>query len=182
MHAKPERPPIYGLMAYFDSPEDLKEAARKATAEGYVKTDAYSPFPVEGLTEDLGQRPTRLPMIVLAAGLTGALTGFLMQYWMEVIAYPKNIGGRPLFSWPAFIPATYELTILFASFTAVIGMILLNGLPKPYHPVFNVPQFRHASRDGFFLVIEAIDPKFDRQGTKAYLESLNPRGVFEIEH
>lgn len=120
-------------------------------------------------------------MIVLAGALTGTLSGIVMQYWMEVIDYPKNIGGRPYWSWPAFVPAAYELTILVGSFAAVLGMLALNGLPQPYHPVFNVPQFRMASRDGFFLCIEAEDPNFDLAGTRTFLETLNPIGVYDVE-
>jgi hypothetical protein len=174
-------PTLYGLMASFDQPEDVLEATRRAHDAGYRRMEAYTPFPVEGLNEALGYGHTRLPMIVLTGALAGGIGGFLMQYWMTVIDYPLNIGGRPYFSWPAYIPATFELTILLGSFSAVIGMLALNGLPQPYHPVFNVPQFRVASRDGFFLCIEAVDPKFDVAETKQFLESLNPRGVFEVE-
>lgn len=180
MHTAETVNPIYGLMAEFDTPEEILAASERAVGEGFTKVDAYTPFPVEGLHEAI-RFDTRLPMIVLAGGLLGAISGMALQYFTEVIDYPKNIGGRPLFSWPAFVPASYELTILFASFAAVIGMLALNGLPQPYHPVFNVPQFRLASKDKFFLVIESDDPKFDLEGTRAFLESLNPGGVFEVE-
>jgi hypothetical protein len=169
-------------MADFRDGDELIAAAEKAREAGYVKMDGYSPFPVEGLDEAMGLKPTKLPIIVLLGAIAGGVGGFLMQYWMEVIDYPKNIGGRPLNSWPAFVPAIFELTILLGSFSAVIGMIVLNGLPKPYHPVFNVNKFRTASRDGFFLCIEADDPKFDVEGTKRFLESLDPVGVYEVEN
>jgi hypothetical protein len=181
MHNFYPEPGTYGLMASFENPDQLIAAAEKVRDAGYVKTDAYSPFPVEGLYEALGSKPTKLPILVLLGALAGGSGGFLMQWWMEVVNYPKNVGGRPTFSWPAFIPATYEMAILLGAFTAVIGMIVLNGLPQPYHPVFNVPQFRTASRDGFFLVVEAVDPKFEIEETKRFLETLSPLGVFEVE-
>jgi hypothetical protein len=180
-HGDVVTPPMYGLMAAFDEPEAVLEATQKAHGAGYRKLEAYTPFPVEGLNEALGYRYTRLPLIVLCGALAGGIGGFLMQYWMSAIDYPLNIGGRPYFSWPAFIPPTFEMTILLGAFSAVIGMLALNGLPMPYHPVFNVPQFRQASRDSFFLVIESSDPKFDGADTRQFLESLNPRGVYEVE-
>lgn len=182
MHTEPVEPAVYGLMASFEDPEQLLVAAEKVRDEGFVKTDAYSPFPIEGLTEALGAPHTKLSIIVLIGALIGGLSGFMMQYWMEAIDYPKNIGGRPFVSWPMFIPATFEMTILFGSFTAVIGMLVLNGLPRPYHPVFNVPHFRRATRDGFFLCIEASDPKYDAEATRRFLEGLNPIGVYEVEN
>lgn len=172
---------IYGLMASFDGPDDIVAAANKAREEGYKRIDAYTPYPVEGLADAVGFPHTWLPLFVLAAAIAGGVGGFLMQYWMVVVDYPLNIGGRPLFSWPAWIPATYELTILFGALGATVGMILFNGLPMPYHPVFNVAQFRRASIDSFFLVIESRDKKFDDAGTRQFLESLNPQGVFEVE-
>lgn len=175
-------PPIYGLLAEFGSPEELLAAARRAHAEGYRRMDAHSPFPVEGLSEAVGFRHTRLPLLVLIAGLVGAFVGFATQYWVTVIDYPINVGGRPLNSWPAYIPITFEVTVLFAALTAVVGMIALNGLPMPYHPVFNVPAFAGASRDRFFLCIEAADPRFDREGTRRFLEGLKPREVSEVAH
>ncbi|HXF06897.1 MAG TPA: DUF3341 domain-containing protein [Blastocatellia bacterium] len=176
------KPPIYGLMAEFDTPDDILRAARAAFEAGYRKMDAYSPFPVEGLADALGFRHTRLPLVVLIGGVIGGLGGFLLQYYVSVIAYPVNVGGRPLNSWPAFIPVTFEMTILVAALFAVLGMLAMNGLPMPYHPVFNVPRFRLATRNQFFLCIEARDPLFDRDRTWAFLESLNPRGVYEVEH
>ena len=176
------QPSIYGLMAEFDSPDDLLVAAKRTRAEGYRRMDAYSPFPVEGLAEAIEVRHTRLPLLVLIAGLVGAFVGFASQYWVTVIDYPLNVGGRPLNSWPAYIPITFEVTILFAALTAVVGMIALNRLPMPYHPVFNVPAFARASRDGFFLCIEAADPRFDREGTRRFLEGLQAREVSEVAH
>ncbi len=144
--------------------------------------DAYSPFPIEGLAEALGFRRTRIPLVVFLGGLVGCLGGFFLQYWVSAVDYPLNVGGRPLFSWPAFIPVTFELTILVAAFAAVLGMLGLNGLPMPYHPLFHVERFALASRDRFFLCIEADDPRFDRGETWKFLESLTPHGVFEVEH
>lgn len=172
---------IYGLLAEFKGPDELVEAAKKAYQAGYRKLDAYSPFPIEGLSEELGMRNTRLPWIVLGGGIIGAVAGYFMQYYSMVIDYPINVGGRPLHSWPAFIPITFELSILFAVIAAVLGMFALNGLPMPYHPVFNTPNFELASRNHFFLSIEAEDPKFDLDGTRRFLESLEAQEVQEIE-
>jgi Protein of unknown function (DUF3341) len=174
-------PSLYGLMAEFDSPGDLLEAAHRAYEEGYRRMDAYSPFPVHGLAEAIGFHRTRLPLLVLLGGMAGGIGGYCLQYWISVIDYPLNVGGRPLHSWPAFVPVTFELIILVAALAAVLGMLALNGLPMPYHPVFNVPAFELATRNRFFLCIEASDPKFDRQETRRYLESLKPGGVFEVE-
>lgn len=176
-------PAIYGLMAEFETPGQLVAAAERARAEGYRKMDAYAPFPVEGLADALGFRRTRVPLITLIGGLIGGLGGYYMQYWIAAVDYPVNVGGRPLNSWPAFIPVTFELTVLGAALSAVLGMLALNGLPMPHHPVFNVPRFAMATRDRFFLCIEAADPKFDRAGTKRFLEELQCRGeVAEVEY
>ena len=175
------RPPLYGLMAEFESPAELLDAAGRAYEEGYRRMDAYTPFPVHGLAEALGFRRTRLPLLVFFGGIAGCVGGYYLQYWISAIDYPLNIGGRPLNSWPAFIPVTFELTILVAALAAVLGMLALNGLPMPYHPVFNVPAFERATRNRFFLCIESIDPKFDRGETTHFLESLKPHAVFEVE-
>jgi len=171
---------IYGLLAEFPGPEQLVAAARAAHQDGYRKMDAYTPFPVEGLAEAIGFHTTRLPLLILGGGLVGCLGGFALQYWVSVSAYPENIGGRPLNSWPAFIPVTFELTVLLASITAVCGMLGLNGLPMPYHSLFNVPRFAEASRDCFFLCIESRDPRFNPETTRRFLESLHPREIFEV--
>jgi Protein of unknown function (DUF3341) len=181
MKPKP-RPPIYGVVAEFDAPEGLVAAAGKTIAQGYRKVEANSPFPVEGLDEALGLHYSRVPLLTLMGGVIGCIGGFFMQWYSAVKHYPMNIGGRPLNSWPAFIPIAFELTILCAAITAVLGMLALNGLPMPYHPLFNVARFERASRDRFFLCIEATDPQFDRENTKRFLESLNPNGVYEVEH
>lgn len=174
--------PIYGLMVEFHTPEDLIGAVNRAYDQGYRRMDAYTPFPVEGLAEALRRDRSRLPLIVLAGGIIGGLTGYMLQYHTAVLAYPLNVGGRPLHSWVAFIPVTFEMTILIAAFSAVLGMLALNGLPMPYHPVFNVPQFALASRDKFFLCIESRDPRFDRDQTRRFMESLGGSEVYEIAH
>lgn len=175
------RLPLYGLLAEFESPENLLAAVKSAHAEGYRRMDAFTPLPVEGLSEALGFHRTQVPSLVLIGGIVGCLGGFLLQYWVSVIDYPINVGGRPLNSWPAFIPVTFELTILIAALTAVLGMLALNGLPMPYHPLFNVDRFELASQNRFFLCIEARDPKFDREATRQFLERLNPYEVREVE-
>ena len=178
----PHQKPLYGLMAEFDDVTSLVNAAKRTHAEGYRRIDAFTPFPVHELFEAIDAHDKRLPLAVLLGGITGCLAGFGLCYWVSVIAYPLNIGGRPLNSWPSFIPVTFEVTILLASFTAVLGMLALNGLPMPYHPVFNVKRFaEHASLDGFFLAIEAEDSKFDRDKTRAFLQSLGAREVNDIE-
>jgi hypothetical protein len=173
-------PTTYGWMAEFDDPEKLVRATRAAHDQGYRKMDAYSPFPVEGLDEALGEEKNWLPLLVLLGGIGGGIGGFAMQYYANVIQYPLIIGGKPYNSWPAFIPITFELTILAAAGVAVLGMLALNDLPTPYHPVFSVPRFELASRQSFFLCIESRDPQFDVGKTKKFLESLKPIGVYEV--
>jgi Alternative complex III, ActD subunit len=172
---------LYGLLAEFETAEEVLEAARKTYAAGFRSLDAFSPIPVEGLSEAIGFETTRLPLIVLIGGILGGLTGFFMCYYANVISWPWNIGGRPHNSWPAWIPITFELTILGAALSAVFGMFGLNKLPMPYHPVFNVATFAKASTDRFFLCIKARDRQFELARTKAFLESLHPHGVFEVD-
>jgi len=176
-----ERRSLYGLMAEFDNADALLKAAQRTYDEGYRRMDAYSPFPIHGLAQAVGYRHRILPWLVLAGGILGGVAGFSLQYWVSVIELPLNIGGRPLNSWPSFIPVTFECTILGAALTAVLGMLALNGLPKPYHPVFNAERFRLASSNRFFLCIEAADRKFEQSAVTAYLKSLSPYGVIEVE-
>lgn len=171
---------LHGVMAEFESAQALVDAAKKTMAKGFTKVEAYSPVPIEELNDIIHKKRTILPKLVLAGGLTGMATGFTLQYWASVIAYPMNIGGRPFASWPAFIIPSYELTILFSALTAAIGMLALNGLPQPYHPVFNVPRFSLASSDKFFLVIESADPHFEKAVTTRFLEELGAKGVYEV--
>jgi hypothetical protein len=172
---------LYGLMAEFDTPGALVSAAHHARGEGYRQMDGYSPYPIEELHEALEFEDVRLPLIVLIGGLVGCIGGYSLQYWVSAVAYPLNVGGRPLHSWPAFIPVTFECTILAAALSAVLGMLALNGLPMPVHPVFNAPRFGFASRDRFFLCIEAVDPKFDLDKTRTFLEHLGAREVTAVE-
>lgn len=173
--------PIYGLLAEFEQPEELINAVRRARAAGYRKMDAYTPFPVEHLAEELGFHRTALPIVVLIGGLIGCAGGFFLQYWISALDYPLNIGSRPFNSWPSFIPVTFELTILFAALFAVFGMLGLNGLPMPYHPLFNSPRFALASRNRFFLCIESGDKQFNRETTARFLSELNSKGVSQVE-
>ena len=174
-------PALYGLMAEFDDPKSLVAAAKRAYAAGYRKMDAYSPYPIEEAWEAIGHHDRRLSPIVLGGGIAGLLTGIGLQEWVHNLAYPVNIAGKPLNSWPQFIPVTFELTILFAAISAVVGMLALNGLPQPYHPVVNVAAFERASRDKFFLIVESEDPKFDRQATADFLKGLSATEVSEVE-
>ena len=182
MSHAPLSPPIYGILAEFDSSTDLVYATKAAYAAGYRMMDAYSPFPIEEASEALGFHKSRVPLIVLLGGLLGGLSGFGLQYWINVISYPLNIGGKPYDSWPAFIVPTFEMTILFAGLAGVFGMFALNGLPMPYHPLFNVDRFSAVTRDKFFLCVEAADPKFDLVDTQRFMESLKPLSISEVPH
>lgn len=172
---------LYGLMAEFDTTTDVVVAAEKVRDAGFTDTDAFSPFPIHEMDEALGIKRTVLPYLVFIGGVTGLILGFGLQYYTHVIEYPLIVGGRPHFSLPAFVPPAYELTILLAAFTAVFGMLFLNGLPRPYHPVFNVPRFNLATREKFFLVIKSSDPKFDYEETKAFMNDLDPQEVFDVD-
>ncbi|HEV3143389.1 MAG TPA: DUF3341 domain-containing protein [Gemmataceae bacterium] len=173
-------PALYGLLAEFDSPAALVGGIRAVRAEGYRRIEAYTPFPVESVAEELGYHRTAMPLVVLIGGIIGCVGGYFLQYWVATIAYPLNVGGRPFHSAPAFIPVTFELTILIAALFAVFGMLGLNGLPRPHHPLFNVPNFALATRDRFFLLIEARDPHFDRVRTRELVTRLLPREIAEV--
>jgi len=178
-HTPETTPTLHGVMAEFDTGQALVDAARQTMAQGFTRVEAYSPVPIEDLNTIIHKTRTVLPKLVLAGGLTGMATGFALQYWASVIEYPMNIGGRPMASWTTFIVPSYELTILFSALTAAIGMVLLSGLPQPYHPVFNVERFSMASSDKFFLVIESGDPKFD--AAAAFLRGTGAKGVYDVE-
>jgi hypothetical protein len=177
-----DRHGLYGMMAEFEQPEQLLSAANRAYAAGYRKMEAYSPMPIDGLAEAVGFKRNWVSLVVLVGGLSGCVGGFGLLWWIACIAYPHNVGGRPFDSWPAFIPITFECTVLLAALSSVVGMLAMNKLPMPYHPVFNVTSFaERASSDRFFLCIEANDPKFDRDKTKAFLLELNPEEVSEVD-
>ena len=175
-----KRTPSYGLLAEFDSPAALVKAAEQTHAAGYIKIDAYSPLPIEGLAEAIGFHHDLVPLVTLVGAIIGGTTGYLMQYWINVINYPLNIGGKPFHSWPSFIIVTFEMTILFGGISAVFGMLALNGLPMPYHPVFNVARFAMASKDRFFLIVFASDKKYDDVKTRKFLEGLGPKTLVEV--
>jgi len=181
MAEKVERAPIFGYLAEFADGQDLLAAAKAGKEKGFVWIEAYTPMPMHELTTVLGYK-NRLPLFILVGGIVGALTGFGLQYYASVISYPINVGGRPFNSWPSFIVITFELTILFAALTAVLGMLALNGMPRPHHPVFSVPEFELASRNRFFLLIGHMDERFDMEGTKAFLEAQSPLAVHEVPH
>jgi hypothetical protein len=168
-------------MAEFATATDLIAAAEKSRSAGYRRMDAYTPYPIEQVWEAIGHHRSRVPLLVLIGGIIGCVGGYGLQYWVSAVEYPLDIGGRPYNSWPAFIPVTFECTILVAGLFAVIGMLALNGLPTPHHPVFNVPRFALASRDRYFLCIERRDRKFDRAGVRAFLEGLGPTEVWDVE-
>jgi hypothetical protein len=180
MHVDTEPTGLYGLMAEFDRPGDLIVATRKAKEAGYSKLDAYSPYPIEEVSEEICGDHNDVPIVVLLGGITGLLFGLALEYFISVIEYPMNVGGRPFHSWPQFIPVTFETTVLGAALTCFFGMWALNRLPQPYHPVFNAPAFGRASTDRFFLCIEAEDPRFERDATWRFLEGLHPVGVSEV--
>ena len=171
---------LYGVMAEFDHSDKLIAAVKSVRAAGYTRMDAYTPYAIEDLQHALGHDKSNLPWLVLIGGIAGAVGGFLLQYWTSVVAYPLNVGGRPLNSWPSFVPVTFECTILVAAVTAVFSMLALNGLPMPHHPVFNVRRFALASRDRYFLCIESKDPKFDHDDTAKFLWTLEPTHVAEV--
>ncbi|MFZ1701170.1 MAG: DUF3341 domain-containing protein [Pyrinomonadaceae bacterium] len=172
---------LHGILAEFDTATELVDAARCVRDAGYTKTDAFSPFPLHEIDEALGIKRSILPYLIFAGGVTGLCAGFGLQYFVHVIEWPIIVGGRPAFSFPAFIPAMFELTILLSAFVAVFGMLFLNGLPSPYHPVFNVPRFALATREKFFLIIESSDPQYDYDETKAFLQTLDAQEVFDVE-
>jgi len=172
--------PLYGLMAQFSTPDDVIEAATQAKKAGYQKMEAYTPFPIEALNDALGYKP-KIQYLVLLGGLIGAMSGFALQYYASVISYPIIVGGRPFNSFPAFVVVIFELTILFAAFAAVFGTLGMSGFPKPYDPVFNAPGFKRASKDRFFLCIEADDMRFNTVKTREFLESLGPDDVVEVD-
>jgi Protein of unknown function (DUF3341) len=174
---------LYGIIAEFERAEDVVAAARRTREAGYRRIDAYTPFPVDGLSEALGFRDQKVPFIMLISGLAGALGGFALLYWAMAapLAVNLNIGGRPLYGWPYFIPITFECTVLLAALAGVFGMFAVNGLPQPYHPVFDAPDFPRASSDRFFLCVEAEDPNFDRQETRRFMETLGAVTVADVE-
>ncbi|HEY6968089.1 MAG TPA: DUF3341 domain-containing protein [Candidatus Angelobacter sp.] len=173
---------LYGVMAEFENPTDLVHAAKGAFEAGYRKMDTYTPYPLEEAAEAVGAHHNRVPLVCLIGAILGMLGGYSLEYWVSAIAYPLNVGGKPYHSWPAFIPVTFECAVLGASLAAVFGMLMLNGLPQPYHPVFNSPNFSRASRDRFFLCIESQDPKFRLEEIKRFLEGYHPREITEVPY
>ncbi len=174
------KPRVYGLLAEFDSPSEILTATRRAYTGGYRKMDAYTPFPVHDLADALGMKRNAVPLITLIGGILGGGAAYALQWWINTIAYPLNVAGRPLHSWPSFIVVTFEMTVLFAGLAAFFGSLALNGLPMPHHPIFNSDEFAAASRDKFFLCIEATDPLFDRVETERFLQTLNARAITEV--
>jgi hypothetical protein len=173
-------PKLHGVVAEFVTPDALVTACRRAHEAGYRRMDAYTPYPLEAAAEAIGFEKTQVPLLTLCGGILGGLSGYLLQFWVHTSAYPLNVGGRPMHSWPSFIIITFEMTILFAGITAVVGMLALNGLPQPYHPIFNHPRFSAASRDRFFLCIEAADPQFDLVATTSFLQTTDAIDVAEV--
>jgi ActD protein len=170
----------YGLLAEFASAEQLLDAVRRTRAAGYRRIEAYAPFPVQGLVEALGPHRDPIPLITLIGGLLGGAGGYFMQWYSAVISLPVNVGGRPAHSWPSFIPVTFELALLGAALFAVCGMLVLNGLPKLYHPLFNSDAFELASRNRFYLCVRCTDRKYDAHKVERHLESLDPLRVEEV--
>ncbi|NJL28472.1 MAG: DUF3341 domain-containing protein [Thermoanaerobaculia bacterium] len=182
MHHAAPQPKTYGLLAEFTHPRALVHALERVQGEGYGKLDAFTPYPIEEVNELVAHhKKSKVPLLVLLGGIAGGLGGFALQVWSAGVAYPLNVGGRPLFSWPAFIPVTFETTVLLAAFSACFGMFILNGLPQPYHPVFNVKNFERASVDRYFLLVEAADPRFDSTQTRSLLEGLGASEVHDVD-
>jgi hypothetical protein len=178
--AEVEEPRLYGIMAEFDTAEQLLQATRRAYRAGFRAMDTYTPFPVDGLDEALGVHSAAVPLIGLIGGMVGAATGYAMQFFVHAISLPINVGGRPFNSWPAFIPVTFEMGVLFSALSLLVGLMILNGHPEPYHPVFNVEAFARASRDRFFLCIEARDRQFEPAATRRFLQELGAREVADV--
>lgn len=182
MHQADSKPATHGLLAELTTPQALIHAIEQVQAAGYQKLDAFTPYPIEEVNELIAHhKKSKVPLLVLIGGITGGLSGFLLQVWTAGVDYPLNVGGRPLFSWPAFIPVTFETTVLLAAFSACFGMFILNGLPQPYHPVFNVESFERASVDRYFLLVEAADPRFDPTQTRSLLEGLGASEVHDVD-
>lgn len=179
-HEEPKGPQVYGVVAEFDDPDAILSAAKRTREEGYEKFEAYTPFPVHGLADAVDKEDHRLKWMIFFGGLAGACTGFGFQTWVSMVAYPHNVGGKPLFSWPAFIPVTFECMVLFAAGTAVFGMLGLNGLPRPHHPIFEAKNFKRCSQDRFFLCVEAEDPKFNAAEVSKFLKGLGALEVSEV--
>ncbi len=176
-----KKPDIYGVIAEFDNPQELLNATKAAYDAGYRRIEAYTPYPIEEVSEAVSPHRGRLPLIVLLGGIIGGLAGFALQYYTQVIEYPLNIGGRPFNSWPSFVPVTFEMTILGASLAAIFGMLGLNGLPRPHHPIFNAPRFELASRSHFFLLVECYDRKFNKDEVMEFLRGFNPMEVSVVD-
>lgn len=179
-HGAATEPTLFGVIAEFRNAPEVLDAAEKSYAAGYRSMDAYTPMPVHGLAEAMGHHNNMLPKIIFCGGLMGLIGGFSLCYWVAAMELPYNIGGRPLNSWPSFIPVTFETTILLSAFSAVFGMLGLNGLPRPHHPVFGVEGFERASEDRFYLCIESDDAKFDPADTRTFLEKFDPVSVQEV--